>query len=173
MTVDNLQRDHEILVHHLRSLNYQQGIRQEAALKGMRELKDQMRKNHDQELQRMRLEYDNLVKEHEIEINSLVEENKLLYTEHESVLRDLQGTTQVFKENMKSSMSDILTDSDAMIKLLRNVYNNSSLELSSTNPKQNETEVDGLQLAEESTIIAAVSAYNIIMYVYTMKYVEA
>ncbi|CAI6357738.1 unnamed protein product [Macrosiphum euphorbiae] len=156
MTVDNLQRDHESLVFHLRSLNFEQGIRQEAALRSMRDLKDKMRRDHDEEVQRMRLQYDNLVRKYTIEINSLVEENKLLCSEHESVLRALHGTTQVFKENMKSSTnSNILAESGAMIKRLQSMYKNSSLELSSTYPEQNGTEVEGLQLTEEATIIAA------------------
>jgi len=162
MIVDNLQRNHETVVNHLRSLNFYQGIRQEAALKSMRELKDQMRKDHDQEMQRMHLKYDNLVKQHEIEINSLEEEINLLCTEQESVLRGLQGTTQAFNENLKSSMNDYLNESNSVIKFFRNFYDYSPMELSSTYLKQNRTEVEGLQLGEEATIIAAVSVYNII-----------
>ncbi|XP_060859276.1 uncharacterized protein LOC132936552 [Metopolophium dirhodum] len=152
--VDNLQRSHETLVQHLRNLNYYQGIRQEAALKSMRELKDQMRKDHDQEVQCMQLKFNNLVKQHEIEINDLVEENNLLCTDQESVLRGLRQTTRVFKENMKSSIINYLNDSGGVTELFRDFYNYSSLELSSTYLKQNRTEVEGLQLGEEATIIA-------------------
>eukprot|EP00102_Acyrthosiphon_pisum_P026288 XP_016663498.1 PREDICTED: uncharacterized protein LOC107884909 isoform X2 [Acyrthosiphon pisum] len=155
MMVNDIYRDYDMFVDHLRSLNYNQGIRQEAALKSMRELKDQMRKDHFQEVQCMRLKYDNLVKEHKIEINGIVEENKLICAEYESIIRNMRDETKVLKENINISTNYYLTNNDAIIENLRNVYNSSSLELSSTYPKQNGTEVEGLQLVEEATIIAA------------------
>lgn len=97
MTVDALQRNHEILICHLRNLNYSQGIRQEAALRSMRELKDKLLQEHQQEIHDMRIKYDDMIKEHEIAIKSLIKEKELLCIEHEKVVRDFRETNQVMR----------------------------------------------------------------------------
>lgn len=58
MTSYAIQKSHEMWVHNLRGLNFFQGLRQEAALKSMRELRDKTRKDHLKEIQDIRLQYD-------------------------------------------------------------------------------------------------------------------
>jgi len=169
MVIDNLQRNHEVVVCNLRNLNYSQGVRQEAALRSMRELKDKTRQEHQQEIQDMHDKYDNMIREYEITIKSLIEEKELLCKKYEKVVRDLREVNKVLRLDIVATMKGLRVEHETAIKMLRKEYD-SPVEM--PNPdltKQNgiiSTEVEGLQrkLVEEEqqrTIITTVStSYN-------------
>ncbi|XP_022169993.1 trichohyalin-like [Myzus persicae] len=101
--INTIQRSHDSSVFHLRNLNYNQGVRQEAALRSMRELKEKTRK------------------EHEIAIKGLIEEKELLCTEHERVVRELQEINQSLRMEIETiTKIHLPSKCETVIKMVRN-----------------------------------------------------
>ncbi|KAL5236543.1 hypothetical protein ACI65C_003953 [Semiaphis heraclei] len=145
--MNDLQRNHEGLVYNLRNLNYSQGVRQEAALQSMRELKEKTRKEHQQEIQQIREKYDNTIKR-------LIEEKELLCNKHKKVVQNLRDINQDLRLKIVATMRGLRAEHETAIKVLRREYD-SLVEMPIPNLIKQigivSTEVEGLQrkLVEE------------------------